>query len=343
MLFLYNKDMSKLLNKIKLPQEALLMDSWLYIFKSMPALALAFLVGKLIPLEYLDSISLLLGVMYSLEAVNRRGFRSAYYQMITSTLGGLVTGLLIIVMNYQINALTLALGIGMTIYISLIIDYRMVSPSALFTSIYMTQLLRVNSLGQPDVFLTLAVRLSSLAIGILIAMIFNVVYSKLFYQKISDKRLEFVKRQVTIALKTSVTFYEKRVAIQGQSSCLASAFNDIELVKADLETLMAEKEKKVSYQERILLKHQIQRLVALKNILHLVYDGLYRWEIGENKANHDHILVVKRIIEGLENIDYSKNSIPDVLEVEIPKTLSGDLSRDTENVKWMALHFQELA
>ncbi len=335
--------MSKLLKQIKLPQEALLMDSWLYIFKSMPALALAFLVGKLIPLQYLDSISLLLGVMYSLEAVNRRGFRSAKDQMITSALGGFITGCLIIVMNYQITALTLALGIGMTIYISLIIDYRMVSPSALFTSIYMTQLLRVNSLGQPDVFLTLAIRLSSLAIGILIAMIFNVVYSKLFYQRMSDKRLEFVKRQVTAALKIAIEFYEKRVAIQGQSSCLANAFNDIEMVKADLEALMVEKEKKVSDLERIVLKHQIQRLVALKNILHLVYDGLYRWEIGENKANHDHILVIKRIIEGFESIDYSKNSIPEVLEIEIPKTLSGDLSRDTENVKWMALHYQELA
>lgn len=335
--------MSKILKHIKLPQEALLMDSWLYIFKSMPALALAFLVGKLIPLLYLDSISLLLGVMYSLEALNRRGFSSAKDQMLTTVLGGFVTGLIILVLDYQYMIVALSLGIGMTIYISLIIDYRMVSPSALFTSIYMTQLLRVNSLGQPDVFITLAVRLSSLGIGILIAMIFNVVYSKLFYKQMANKRLELVKRQVSAALKTACSFYEKRVAVQGQSSCLASAFNDIELVKADLEHLIAEKEKKVSDEERIQLKHQVQRLVALKNILHLVYDGLYRWEIGENKANHDHILVVNRIIEGLDSIDYSQNRIPDVLEIEIPKTLSGDLSRDTENVKWMALHFQELA
>lgn len=343
MLFLYNRFMSKILSKIKLPQEALLMDSWLYIFKSMPALALAFLIGKLIPLEYLDSISLLLGVMYSLEAVNRRGFRSAKDQMLTSVLGGLVTGLIILVLDYEYMIIALSLGIGLTIYISLIIDYRMVSPSALFTSIYMTQLLRVNSLGEADVFITLLVRLSSLGIGILIAMMFNVLYSKLFYKQMSNKRLELVKRQVTESLKIAISFYEKRVAVQGQSSCLASAFNDIEIVKLDLESLYIEKEKKASDIERILLKHQIQRLVALKNILHLVYDGLYRWEIGENKANHDHILVVKRIIEGLESIDYSKHQIPDILEIEIPKTLAGDLSRDSENVKWMALHFQELA
>lgn len=335
--------MFKWVKQLKLPQEAILMDSWLYIFKSMPALAVAYFVGKLIPLQYLDSISLLLGVMYSLEAVNRFGFRSAKDQILASSLGGLSTGLLIIAMNYQVNALTLALGIGMTIYLSLLINYRMVSPSALFTSIYMTQLLRFNSLGQADVFLTLAIRLSSLIIGIIIAMIFNVVYSKLFYKKMSDKRLEFVKRQVVIGLKKAKEVYMHRVAYQGQSSCLAAAFNDIELVKADLEGLMAEKEKKVSEIERLGLKHQIQRLVALKNILHLTYDGLYRWEIGENKANSDHIYVLNKIIEGLEEIDYSKHIIPEVLEIELPRTLMGDLSRDTENAKWMALHFQELA
>jgi hypothetical protein len=77
--------------------------------------------------------------------------------------------------------------------------------------------------------------------------------------------------------------------------------------------------------------------------LHLTYDGLYRWEIGENKANSDHIYVLNKIIEGLEEIDYSKHIIPEVLEIELPRTLMGDLSRDTENAKWMALHFQELA
>lgn len=332
-----------MLTKLRLPQEAILMDSWLYILKSMPALMVAYYIGKLIPLQYLDSISLLLGVMYSLEAVNRSGFKSAKDQMLSSALGGLSTGLLIIAVNYQVNALTLALGMGMTIYISLLVNYRMVSPSAIFTSIYMTQLLRMNSLGQADVFLTLAVRLFSLGLGILIAMTFNVVYSKFFYRKLSDKRIEFVKREVLKALKASRLVYNQKVSIQGQSSCLAQAFNDIEMVKADLESILFEKEKKLKDEKRILLKHQIQRLVAFKNILHLIYDGLYRWEMGEARASHDHMVVFDRVIDELSKIDYSKQIIPNPLEIEVPKTLVSDLSRDAQNVKWIAMHFQELA
>lgn len=335
--------MKKILNRITLPQEALLMDSWLYIFKSMPALVVAYWIGKLIPFEYLDSISLLLGVMYSLEAVSHFGFRSAKDQLLSSSLGGISTGLLIMAMNYQVNALTLALGIGMTIYISLLINYRYVSPSAIFTSIYMTQLLRVNAQGLPDVFLTLAIRLSSLLIGISIAMLFNVVYAKLFYKKMSDKRLEFAKRQVLEGLKKAVQMYQNKLAISGQSSCLGSAFNDIELIKADIENIIKQKEKKVSETERLRLNHQIQRLIALKNILHLVYDGLYRWEMGESKASYDYILVLEKMIIGLEQIDYSQNQIPSICEIEIPLSLAGDFSRDGQNAKWMAFHFQECA
>ena len=334
----------KNLKKIfSLPKEALLLDAWLYIFKSMPALAIAYFVGKLIPLPYLDSISLFLGVMYNLEAVNRYAFQSVKDQLIASSLGGLATGLLILVSGYEVGVLTLALGMGITIYISILVNYRVVSGAALFTSIYMTQLLRLNALGQPDVFLTLAIRLGSLALGSMIALGVNVLFSVLYYRHLADKRLEFVKGSVLKTLKESRLILNQRVIVSGQSSILANAFSDIELVKANLEAIQNEKSKLLSKEANLNLNHQIQRIIALKNMAHLMYDILYRWESGESKPNRDVLEVLDKIIEGLAQIDFEHNVLPDVLELKLPNGLNGDFSRMAINIKWMALHYQELA
>lgn len=335
--------MKKLIKPFMLPKEAILLDSWLYILKSMPALGIAYFIGLSLPQLQLDMISLMLGVMYNLEPINKFGFKSAKDQMITSALGGLITGLLIIGMGYSINVLTVSLGIGLTIYVSLLVDYRFVSPAALFTSIYMTQLLRLNAQGQPDVWITLGVRLLSLGLGIGVAMVFNVVFSKLYYRNLIQKRLEFVKEKVRESLEATRAVYRQSVPSSGQSSILASAFNDIEMVKANIESIILEQAKTLSSDRLLVLNHELQRLIALKNILHLAYDGLYRWENGESKPNHDGLDVLDKVIDGLKKLDYTQSQIPTILEIEIPSSLKGDFSRSAVNFKWMAMHFEELA
>lgn len=335
--------MKKITTYLRLPKEAVLLDSWLYIFKSMPALALAFIIGTALPQFNLDMISLLLGVMYNLEPVNKMGFKSARDQMITSALGGLITGLLVLAVGYRINALTVALGMGLTIYVSLLVDYRFVSPAALFTSIYMTQLIRLNASGQPDIWLTLLIRLVSLGLGVLVAMAFNVAFSILYYQRLASKRLEFVKRSVLNCLIETRKIYESTNPMAGQSSILAGAFNDIEMVKANLDQLLIEKSKTLSSLKVTELKHDLQRLIALKNMLHLAYDGLYRWEMGESKCGPDGLLILDKIIQGLSAMDYTSKKTGPLIDIEIPFSLLGDFSRSAVNIKWMAMHFQELA
>jgi hypothetical protein len=115
------------------------------------------------------------------------------------------------------------------------------------------------------------------------------------------------------------------------------------MVKANLETLQIEKKKALSNEANINLNHQIQRIIALKNMAHLMYDILYRWESGELKPSSDVIEVLDQLIIGLESIDFEHNRLPEILEIELPNGLTGDFSRMAVNVKWMALHYQELA
>lgn len=335
--------MKKLIQKLLLPKEAILLDSWLYILKSMPALGLAYVIGISVPQLQLDMISLMLGVMYNLEPINKIGFKSAKDQMMTSALGGLITGLLIIGMGYHITVWTVSIGIGLTIYVSLLVDYRFVSPAALFTSIYMTQLLRLNAQGQPDVWITLGVRLVSLGLGILVAMIFNVGFSKLYYRNLIHKRLEFVKEKVVESLEATRAVYRQSAPTSGQSSILAFAFNDIEMVKANIESILLEQAKSMKHDKVLELNHELQRLIALKNILHLAYDGLYRWENGESKPSADGLMVLDKVISGLKEIDYVSLRWPEGMEIDVPTSLKGDFSRSAVNFKWMAMHFEELA
>ena len=142
-----------------LKREAVLLDSWLYIAKAMCAIGAGFILGKALSITRLDMISVLLGVMYNLEPINVLGLKGGINQLLASTLGALITGFLVYIMGYQVTFLTVALGIGLTLYVALKIDYRMVSPVAIFTSIYMTQFIQSNALGQPSVLLTFRLRI----------------------------------------------------------------------------------------------------------------------------------------------------------------------------------------
>lgn len=150
-----------------LKREAILLDSRLFILKAMVAIALGAILGHFFSITRLDMVSVLLGVMYNLEAINVSGLRGGINQLLASALGALTTGFLVYLTGYQVNFLVIALGIGFTLYIALKIDYRMVSPVAIFTSVYMTQLLQKDVLGNPSILLTFQVRIIALGLGIM--------------------------------------------------------------------------------------------------------------------------------------------------------------------------------
>ena len=91
--------MNKLIQIFGLKREAILLDSRLFIVKAMLAISVGYLLGKALPITRLDMVSVLLGVMYNLEAVNVLGLRGGLNQLLASTLGALTTGILVVVMG----------------------------------------------------------------------------------------------------------------------------------------------------------------------------------------------------------------------------------------------------
>ena len=100
-----NRRISKTLG---LSQEAYLFDSPLYLTKSLLAIATGYIIGKQFPIAQLDMISVLLGVMYNLEPLNRTGVRSGVSQLIASTIGAAATGIL--VLAFGVNVFSIKIG-----------------------------------------------------------------------------------------------------------------------------------------------------------------------------------------------------------------------------------------
>ena len=157
-----------------LGQEAYLFDSPLYLTKSLLAIATGYIIGRQFPIANLDMISVLLGVMYNLEPLNRLGIRSAISQVLASVIGAAATGVL--VLAFGVNVFSVSVGMLLTLYVCLKINWRLVSPVAIFTSIYMTQYLQLNEAGLPSIWLTFRLRIMALSLGILIALFLSLIH-----------------------------------------------------------------------------------------------------------------------------------------------------------------------
>lgn len=321
-----------------LKKEAVLLDSWLYIFKAMCAISVGFILGRTFAITRLDMISVLLGVMYNLEPINVSGLKGGINQLFASTLGAIITGFLVYLMNYQISFLTIALGIGLTMYVALKIDYRMVSPVTIFTSIYMTQLLQTNALGQPSVLLTFRLRILALGLGVLIAMIFNLLFSLLYYRKIGRKRVEFVKLQSTNAIKHTIQGLQNTDLIQSSEFVLASVFNDVDMVKANIETMMKERFIPLNHKEKEELSDLLKVVMHIKNMTHCAYDNLFIAHNLKEEIDESDLIKMKEILNKLEEIDFLNKKE----SKSISDSLNTSYTRMSQNVNLMTLECQSI-
>lgn len=315
-----------------LKREAVLLDSWLYIAKAMCAISVGFILGRTFAITRLDMISVLLGVMYNLEPINVLGLKGGVNQLLASTLGALITGFLVYLMGYQVTFLTVALGIGLTLYVALKIDYRMVSPVAIFTSIYMTQLIQTNDLGLPSVLLTFRLRIVALGLGVVIALVFNFLFSLFYYQKIGRKRVEFVKLQATNAIKHTINGLKNRELSTNSEFVLASIFNDVDMVKANLETMMKENFIPFNKQEKEKLDDLLKVVMHIKNITHCAYDCLFITSGLNETITNDDINSINELLTVFESIDFTNIKKSNFQFHQLNET---DHSRIHQNVKLM--------
>ncbi|KAF0223566.1 MAG: hypothetical protein FD133_1549 [Erysipelotrichaceae bacterium] len=328
-----------------LKREAILLDSRLFIIKAMVAISIGYILGQAFSITRLDMISVLLGVMYNLEAINVSGIRGGINQLLASTLGALTTGLLVVLMGYEISFLTVALGIGFTIYIALKIDYRMVSPVAIFTSIYMTQLIQNDGLGNPSILLTFRLRILALGLGVAVALLCNFLFSILYYRKLGKRRLDFVKIQGVKGLeKTLSVLKQDKIDDISYQPILAGVFSDIEMVKANLDTMRHEHHIPFNITEKKNLVVYTDMIIQIKTMIHLAYDSIYIKENTEIQLDPNQLEILETVIQGLKELDFTDLKNTKVKEIQMidPLLYTQQHHRIIDNLNLMGTHYKKL-
>ncbi|WP_163193929.1 hypothetical protein [Clostridium thermarum] len=323
--------MEKLLSTLGLRKEAVLFDSKLYIVKSIAAIAAGYLIGMALPITRLDMISVLLGVMYNLEPINIIGIKSGVSQLVSSTIGAACTAVLILLLG--INVYTIAISMALTLFVSLKINWRMVSPVAIFTCIYMTQYAQLNAAGEPSVWLTFRLRIAALGTGVVIAIIFNFIFSFFYYRSLAYKRLNFAKLQLINGLE--YTQKQLKQSCQNRSrdyiSIFSAIFNDLDLVYSNTTTMI--KEARYSFR-----RLQIEKLETIERILqcfrdinHLAYDiNFILCSHGGNPEEDEKAsIILEQYVKVLKSLEIENSDIPkETVSIEEPEDKDeGDVNK----------------
>lgn len=270
--------MKKVVKLISLNREANLFDAELYILKAFVSVLTAYAIVQRLPLIHKDLISVLFGLMMTLEPVTVTGIRSGIRQVTATILGALLTALFVAV--FGINLWTVALSVSATLYLCLKINWREVSPVAIFTSIYMTNYVQYTVSGEPSVILTFQLRILSLITGVLIAVLYNFLFSGFFYRRMERKRIA----HIFILLSEHLKLLKAGIAEGSEVSA-----NQVKAVLSDtlhkidwLSSLIEDKEKESRVFRRMSSQdkqgeaqsyHKV--LTELGNITHLIYDTIY--------------------------------------------------------------------
>ena len=266
--------MRKIISIFSLKLEANLLDSKLYIIKSFLAVITAYAIAHNNSVLRLDIISVLFGLMLTLEPVTLTGMRKGLNQIYASILGALSTA--IILYCFGINIWTVAFSIAFTLYVGLKINWREVSVFAIFTSIYMTQYVQNTASGEPSILLTFRLRIIALSLGVVIAILYNLLFSLFSYKNMIYKRISFLLRSTISSLNIileSIKVSDIQSLVK-ESKNLPTVFNNIDWIYYQFEDI--KKESDLIFK---ILKLQRKKIENIQNIIskiraitHLNYD-----------------------------------------------------------------------
>lgn len=280
----------------KLKKEANLLDSKLFILKTFLAISTAYLITSQFDFVSRDMISVLFGLVLTLEPVNAMGIKNGWDQIFASFIGATATSL--IILAFGVNPITIGASVAITLYICLLINWRNVSVVALFTAIYMTQYLQMGPDGQPSVLMTFELRFAALCSGVAIAICFNYLFSMIQYRIISHKRLVYLFKRMLINMAQTQDALSTCDPEDFQSvrRSLLDTSNSIEWVASLFENMSKEaktQKKLFPIQSETIEKTQLV-VQHIKNIGHLMFDINY--VLGEEKVKPDDL---KEISEDL--------------------------------------------
>lgn len=272
----------KILNLLLLDKEARLFDTKEFIIKSFVAVVIGYTVGHMIPYISKDMISLLFGMMLTLEPVNMTGIRSGLKQVEATVIGALITGVILAIFGY--SAWTAALTVSATLYVSLKIDWRNYSVVAMFTSIYMNTYVQTNAAGIPSEFETFKLRIAALMTGVLIAFLVNWIFSVFGYRHMLEKRVfhildDLSQKMTSIGSMLETGKFEEAKDIMRSFPGLINNVDWIYGTALDLE-----KDPSVKRGEKKRIKiEKVMKITGLsREMIHLCYDLCYKVSKGDH-------------------------------------------------------------
>lgn len=269
--------MKKFLSLFRLKQEADLLNSWLYIIKSFLAVATAVIIIHNFSILKLDTISILFGLMLTLEPVTLTGIRNGLSQLYASVLGALSTAIIIYFLG--INAFSIGLSMAFTLYVCLKLNWREVSAVAIFTSIYMTQYVQKTPQGVPSIFLTFRLRMLALGVGVLIAIIYNLIFSSFYYRSMVYKRISYLLKNIIESMEKIMQGLQDsdKAKVSDVKQKLPKLFNDIDWCFSLFDDIKKEyrfKLRVISFSKKDIEKLQ-NIILSIRSINHMNYDMSY--------------------------------------------------------------------
>lgn len=241
-------------------------------------------------------ISVLFGMMLSLEPVNISGLKSGYAQFEATILGGFIMAVIISIGG--VNFITVPLGVVLTLYISILLDWKNISPVAFFTSIYMSQLIQFTSTGEASMLLTFRLRIMALGAGVLVAILLNFIFSLLFYKSMVKKRIIYLleKLQWSFSEYKNASHSMDPEALIALRTHVSRLFNDIDFVYGHVSDLRKEKKKKD-------LNQHLKLIEETRDSNGICYRENFEWEAFAQIENGIKKIVAYLETETLDGLD----------------------------------------
>lgn len=283
---------------LKLKKEANLLDSKLFILKTFLAISTAYLLTSQVDFISRDMISVLFGLVLTLEPVNAMGIKNGWDQIFASFIGATATSLIIIA--FGVNPITIGASVAFTLYICLLINWRNVSVVALFTAIYMTQYLQMGPNGEPSVLLTFELRFAALCSGVAVAICFNYLFSMIQYRVISHKRLVYLLKKLLVNMSQTQDALQTcdPEDFQNVRRSLLDTSNSIEWVTSLFDNMNkeAKSQRKLFPIQTVTVEKTLLAVQHIKNIGHLMFDINY--VLGEEKVKPEDLKEISEDLSG---------------------------------------------
>ncbi len=327
----------KVLSYLVLNKEARLFDTKEFIIKTFVAVLLGSFVGRWVPYVSKDMISLLFGMILTIEPVNMTGIRSGLKQVEATIIGAMITGIILILFRGQSMSgeftgylpWAVALAVTATLYVSLLIDWRNFSVVAVFTAIYMTQYVQIDELGNPSEIETFKLRMAALLTGVLIAFLVNFVFSVFGYRHMLEKRIYHLLNDLRGKMNATLKMLEedKFEEATGIMRSYPGLFGNLDWIYGTIVDFKKDPLVKRSEGKQVKLEKILKMTALIREMAHVNYDVCYRITKGDHHYKDDEFQIkYERLVGRIELLEDKLDQIihnkkpGDVVEVERHET-----------------------